>query len=130
MPPTVLIVEDNADNRDIYRTILEFHAFTVLEAEDGADGIAIAQAERPDLILMDISIPIIDGLDATRRLKQDPATAAIPIVALTAHAQREDEMRAMEAGCDSYLAKPVEPHRVVAEVRRLLVTLGEVSSAG
>lgn len=116
----ILLVEDNPDNRIIYRTILEHSGFEVVEAEDGEQGIRIARERLPALILMDISIPIIDGHQATRILKADPATSRIPIVALTAHALREDRLLAAEAGCDAYLSKPVEPKHVVNEVRRLL----------
>lgn len=118
MSCTVLIIEDNRDNQDIYRTILEHHGYRVLIAGDGKSGIVLAHECNPDLILMDISIPIIDGHEATRILKADPRTAAIPIVALTAHALYEDQERALAAGCDGYLAKPVEPKRVVREVER------------
>ena len=116
----MLIVEDNVDNRTIYRTILEHFGFAVLEAADGESGVRMARESRPDLVLMDISIPIIDGHEATRILKADPATASIPVMALTAHAMAEDRIRAAEAGCDGYLSKPAEPNHVVAEVRRLL----------
>jgi CheY-like chemotaxis protein len=119
-PATVLIVEDNLDNRIIYRTILEHSGFQVLEAGDGEQGILLAREKLPDLVLMDISIPIIDGHAATRILKADPATASIPIVALTAHAMAEDHALAVAAGCDAYLSKPAEPKQVVALVRRLL----------
>ncbi|HEX6041493.1 response regulator, partial [Longimicrobium sp.] len=114
------IVEDNFDNRTIYRTILEHSGFAVLEAADGESGVRMARESRPDVVLMDISIPIIDGHEATRILKADPATASIPVMALTAHAMAEDRIRAAEAGCDAYLSKPAEPKHVVAEVRRLL----------
>lgn len=117
---TVLLVEDNEDNRMIYRLILEHFGYTVLEAPDGADGIRIAKEQGPDLILMDISIPVIDGWEATRILKGDDATRHIPIVALTAHALAKDRTRAEEVGCDGYLAKPVAPRRVVEEVERFL----------
>ena len=117
---TVLIVEDSLDNRIIYRTILEHSGFIVIEAEDGATGVRLARERRPDMVLMDISIPVIDGYEATRILKADPATASIPVLALTAHAMAEDRIRAAEAGCDGYLAKPAEPKEVVSEVRRLL----------
>lgn len=120
MEQTILLVEDNEDNRAIYRTILTYGGFRVIEAVDGEEGIESAHREQPALILMDISIPKIDGWEATRRLKLDAATMHIPIVALTAHALAGDRARAMEAGCDGYLAKPVEPRRVLEEVRRLL----------
>jgi CheY-like chemotaxis protein len=120
MKRTVLLVEDNADNRTVYRSVLEHMGYDVQEAADGEEGIRIAGELRPDLILMDLSIPKCDGLEATRRLKAHPDTEAIPVVALTAHALPEDRARANEAGCDSCLAKPVEPARVLAEVERLI----------
>lgn len=113
---TVLLVEDNEDNRDIYQLILEHAGYEVLLAVSGEEGIRLARERLPDLILMDISIPVIDGWEATRILKADPVTSGIAIVALTAHALASDRERAREAGCDGYLAKPVEPRRVVAEV--------------
>ncbi len=117
---TVLIVEDNADNRVIYRTILEHFGYRVLEAADGEAGIRTVREARPDLVLMDISIPLVDGHEATRILKADPATQTIPIVALTAHAMAEDRAKAAEVGCDAYIAKPAEPRYVAAVVGRLL----------
>jgi two-component system, cell cycle response regulator DivK len=117
---TVLLVEDNEDNLVVYRTILEHVGYNVLEARDGEEGVSRARQEQPDLILMDISIPKIDGWEATQRLKADPATRNIPIIALTAHALEEDRQKAAQAGCDGYLAKPVEPRRVVQEVERFV----------
>ena len=117
---TVLLVEDNEDNLVVYRTILDHVGYNVLEARDGEEGVSRARQEHPDLILMDISIPKIDGWEATRRLKADRATRDIPIIALTAHALEEDRERAIAAGCDGYLAKPVEPRRVVEEVQRFV----------
>jgi len=117
---TVLLVEDNEDNLVVYRTILDHVGYNVLEARDGEEGVSRARQEHPDLILMDISIPKIDGWEATRRLKADQATRDIPIIALTAHALEEDRERALAAGCDGYLAKPVEPRRVVEEVQRFV----------
>ncbi|MQA91914.1 MAG: response regulator [Gemmatimonas sp.] len=117
---TVLLVEDNEDNRTVYRTILEHFGYGVIEARNGEDGIRLAREEHPDLILMDISIPVIDGWEATRILKREEETKDIPIIALTAHALATDRMKAEEVGCDGYLAKPCEPRRVVAEVERLL----------
>lgn len=119
---TVLLVEDNEDNRIIYRTILEHSGYGVLEARDGEEAIELARAHIPGLILMDISIPKVDGWEATRILKSEPETKGIPIVALTAHAMVQDRQRAEELGCAGYLSKPVEPRRVVAEVARLLGT--------
>jgi CheY-like chemotaxis protein len=114
----VLLVEDNEDNRTIYSTVLRHLGYQVIEAQDGVQAVALARSEHPDLILMDISIPLMDGWEATRVLRADPSTHDIPIVALTAHALADDRKRASEAGFTSYLAKPIEPHAVVAEVRR------------
>jgi CheY-like chemotaxis protein len=115
---TVLLVEDNEDNRIIYSTVLRHLGYTVVEALDGDQAIALARSVLPDVILMDISIPGVDGWEATRILRQDPGTKAIPIIALTAHALPDDRARATAVGFTSYLAKPVEPRAVVAEVRR------------
>jgi CheY-like chemotaxis protein len=116
----VLLVEDNEDNRIVYSTILQHFGYIVMEALNGEEGIAKARAERPDLILMDISIPVIDGWEATQVLKRDPETRGIPIIALTAHALASDREKAMEVGCDSYLAKPCEPKAVVSEVEKFI----------
>ena len=118
MATLILLVEDNADNRDIYTTILRHHGYQVVEATDGETGVRLARELIPAVILMDVTMPGMDGWEATRLIKADPATAAIPVVALTAHAMAEDRRRATEAGCDAYLSKPVEPSRVVEEVRR------------
>ncbi len=117
---TVLLVEDNEDNRIVYSTILRHFGYHVTEALNGEEGIAKARAERPDLILMDISIPKMDGWEATQRLKADDTTKMIPIIALTAHALEEDRQKATQVGCDGYLAKPVEPRRVVQEVEKFI----------
>jgi CheY-like chemotaxis protein len=114
----VLLVEDNEDNRTIYSTVLRHLGYQVIEAQDGVQAVDLARSELPDLILMDISIPRIDGWEATRILRQDPSTQDIPIVALTAHALSDDRERAAEVGFSSYLAKPIEPRAVVDEVRR------------
>jgi CheY-like chemotaxis protein len=114
----LLLVEDNEDNRIIYSTVLRHIGYTVIEALDGVQAIALARSEHPDLILMDISIPEVDGWEATRILRGDPATRHIPIIALTAHALADDRERATAVGFTSYLAKPVEPRTVAAEVRR------------
>jgi len=118
--PTILLVEDNPDNRTIYGTILRHVGYIVAEAGSGEEGLILARELIPDLVLMDVAMPGIDGWEATRILKSDPATASIPVVALTAHAMTEDRRRAQEVGCDGYLSKPIEPRRVVEEVRRLL----------
>ncbi len=119
-PPTILLVEDNLHNRRIFQGVLAHAGFHVVEAEDGGKALASVAMERPDLILMDLSIPVVDGWECTRRLKADPGTRAIPIIALTAHAMRGDEERARGAGCDGYLSKPISPKRVVEEVKRVL----------
>jgi len=121
----ILLVEDNEDNRTIYSTVLRYLGYEVIEAEDGLQAVALARSEHPELILMDISIPGIDGWEATRVLRQDAATRDLPIVALTAHALADDRERASKAGFTSYLAKPIEPNAVVAEVRRLIGGAGE-----
>ncbi len=117
---TLLLVEDNEDNRIIYSTVLRHLGYEVVEALDGKQAISLARSVLPDLILMDISIPEMDGWEATRILRADPATQAIPIVALTAHALADDRERATAMGFTSYLAKPVEPRAVAAEVKRLI----------
>jgi CheY-like chemotaxis protein len=117
---TVLLVEDNEDNRTIYTTILRHVGHEVIEASNGEDGIRLALERQPNVILMDVAMPGIDGWEATRRLKGDPQTARIPVIALTAHAMAEDRQRAVDAGCEGYLAKPIEPRRVVEEVARML----------
>jgi CheY-like chemotaxis protein len=115
---TILLVEDNEDNRIIYSTVLRHTGYSVVEALDGIQAVALARSVHPDLILMDISIPEIDGWEATRILRQDVTTRDIPIVALTAHALADDRERATVVGFTSYLAKPIEPRAVVAVVRR------------
>lgn len=118
--PTVLLVEDNEDNLRIYATILTHSGYHVIEARDGEAALSCAREHMPALILMDVSIPKIDGWEATRILKKDPRTSAIPIIALTAHALASDAETAREAGCDGYIPKPAEPRFVVDEVRRLI----------
>lgn len=119
-PQAVLLVEDNVDNRIIYGMILTHAGYIVIEAGDGEEGIDKAREHHPALILMDVSIPKIDGYSATRILKGEPATSATPIIALTAHALAGEEQKARAAGCDGYLAKPVEPKRVLEEVQRFI----------
>lgn len=117
---TILLVEDNEDNQAIYCAVLTHHGHTVLQALDGESGVRLAREHLPDVIIMDISMPILNGYEATRLLKADAATAHIPIIALTAHAMAEDRQKAHDAGCDFYLAKPAEPRVVAAEVARIL----------
>ncbi len=115
----ILVVEDVELNRDLLVQLLE-DEYEVLTAADGAAGVELARRERPDLILMDLSLPVVDGWEAARRLKAEEATRAIPVIALTAHALPADRAMAEEVGCDGYLAKPCEPRAVVAEVQRFL----------
>ena len=115
---TLLLVEDNEDNRIIYSTVLRHLGYSVVEAVDGVQAIALARSVLPDLILMDISIPEVDGWEATKILRKDPATRHIPIIALTAHALADDREKAQQLGFSAYLAKPIEPRAVVAEVQR------------
>jgi CheY-like chemotaxis protein len=119
MSRTILVVEDNTDNQIIYRRALEHFGYTVLQAWDGEEGIRMAQEKMPDLILMDIAIPRIDGWEVTRQLLADDRTKHIPIVALTAHALPADRARGTEIGFASYLTKPIEPRRVVEEIERV-----------
>jgi len=116
----ILIVEDNEMNRDMLSRRLAKKGHTVAIATDGLMGIDMARSERPDLILMDMSLPEVDGWEAARRLKQDDATKTIPIIALTAHAMAEDKERALGAGCDDYDTKPVEIARLLEKMAALL----------
>jgi two-component system cell cycle response regulator DivK len=118
--PTVLIVEDNEDNGIIYATYLTHLGFDVVVVEDAERGLALVREQRPHVIVMDVGLPGMDGNAATRLLKDDPLTRDIPVVVLTAHAQREDEERAVAAGCDAFLTKPLEPRALGAELRRIL----------
>ena len=118
--PTILLVEDNEMNRDMLSRRLERAGYRVIVAVDGPRGIAAARAEAPDLVLMDMSLPEIDGWEATRHLKQDPATRGIPVIALTAHAMVSDRDRAMEAGCDDYDTKPVDFARLLRKMSSIL----------
>src|SRR5690349_17250470 len=117
---TIPLVEDNADNQIIYRRALEHFGYDVLEAIDGEEATRIASAQLPDLVLMDISIPRMDGWEATKRLLADERTKHIPVIALTAHALPSDRARGAEIGFASYLTKPVEPRRVLEEIERIL----------
>lgn len=117
---TILIVDDNADNRTIFSFFLENLGFTVLTAENGWEGVRQAREHRPGLILMDISMPVMDGLEATELLKVDPETKHIPVIAVTAHDSTEMRLRARSAGCDEFLSKPVQPGRILREVERFL----------
>jgi len=116
----ILLVEDNEMNRDMLSRRLARQGHTVLIAIDGADGIAKAQAEQPDIVLMDMSLPVIDGWEATRRLRADAATAHLRIIALTAHAMAGDREKAMDAGCDDYDTKPLDLPRLLQKIAALL----------
>jgi CheY-like chemotaxis protein len=117
---TILIVEDNEMNRDMLSRRLERRGYAVLLAVDGENGIDMARANVPDLILMDMSLPVMDGWEATRRLKADDALKHIPVIALTAHAMANDREKALEAGCDDYDTKPIELPRLLAKMEALL----------
>lgn len=118
--PKILLVEDNEMNRDMLSRRLARKGFEVVLALDGGQGVEMARSQAPDLILMDISLPVLDGWEATRKVKADDATRAIPVIALTAHAMPADEDRAREAGCDDYDTKPVELDRLLGKIHALL----------
>jgi two-component system cell cycle response regulator DivK len=120
MSQKILVVEDQADNRRILRDLLTSSGYTVVEALTGTEGVDRATQERPDLILMDIQLPGIDGYEATRRIKADPQLAAIPIIAVTSYALSGDDVKAFAAGCDAYVTKPFSPRRLLARVREFL----------
>ena len=116
----ILLVEDNELNRDMLSRRLARRGHQVVEATDGEAALALAASERPDLILMDMSLPVLDGWEATRRLKAAPATRPIPVIALTAHAMAADRERSLEAGCDDFDTKPVDLERLLGKIARLL----------
>jgi two-component system cell cycle response regulator DivK len=116
MSRRILVVEDQEDNRTILRDLLHSVGYEVLEAVDGAEGVRMARAERPDLILMDIQMPGVDGYQATRSIKAEPGLAAIPIIAVTSYALSGDEEKSRAAGCDDYVTKPFSPRALLAKV--------------
>ena len=118
--PKILLVEDNEMNRDMLSRRLEKRGYALIIAVDGAQGVALTQSAHPDLILMDMSLPVIDGWEATKQLKADPATAGIPVIALTAHAMESDRQKAIAAGCDDFDTKPVELARLLVKIEDLL----------
>jgi two-component system cell cycle response regulator DivK len=118
--PKILLVEDNEMNRDMLSRRLERRGFQVVIAVDGQQGVDLARSEAPDLILMDMSLPVLDGWEATRQLKKAAETRAIPIIALTAHAMAGDREKALEAGCDDYDTKPIELPRLLGKIDALL----------
>ncbi|WP_367027419.1 response regulator [Methylococcus sp. ANG] len=120
----MLLVEDNEMNRDMLSRRLLRRGYELVIAVDGAEGVAVAQAELPDVVLMDMSLPVMDGWEATRKLKAEEATRGIPVIALTAHAMSGDRDKAIEAGCDDYDTKPVEFDRLLAKIEALLAPRG------
>jgi two-component system cell cycle response regulator DivK len=120
MSKRILVVEDTEDNRQILRDLLTAAGFELIEAVDGESGVAMASEHRPDLILMDIQLPMIDGYEATRRIKADPALAHIPIIAVTSYALSGDEEKTRAAGCDGYIAKPFSPRQLLGKVREFV----------
>ncbi len=122
--PKILLVEDNEMNRDMLSRRLGRAGYNVILAEDGARGVAMAISDQPDLILMDMSLPVIDGWEATRQIKVTPGLGKIPIIALTAHAMATDREKALEAGCDDYDTKPIELQRLLGKIETLLAAAG------
>jgi two-component system cell cycle response regulator DivK len=120
MSKRILVVEDTENNRRILNDLLTNAGFEVIEANDGEKGVAIAAERQPDLILMDIQLPIVDGYEATRRIKSNPALRNIPIIAVTSYALSGDEAKARAAGCEGYIAKPFSPRVILAKVREFL----------
>jgi len=116
----VLLIEDNEMNRDMLSRRLARRGFEVVFAVDGQQGVDLAKSEHPDIILMDMSLPVIDGWEATRRVKADEATKRVPVIGLTAHAMSGDREKAMDAGCDDYDTKPVELERLIGKMEKLL----------
>jgi two-component system cell cycle response regulator DivK len=116
----ILVVEDHEDNRRILRDMLTNAGYEVIEAENGEEALRAASAHHPDLILMDIQLPVIDGYESTRRLKADPAVRAIPVIVITSYALSGDEAKARTAGCDDYVTKPYSPRQVLAKIQTYL----------
>jgi two-component system cell cycle response regulator DivK len=116
----ILVVEDHEENRRIMRDLLTAAGYEMLEALTGEEGIVLAERERPDLILMDIQLPGLDGYETTRRIKAQPALRAIPIIAVTSYALSGDDVKALEAGCDAYVTKPFSPRALLAKMREFL----------
>ena len=120
MSKRILMVEDTEDNRQIMRDLLTSAGYELLEAVNGAEGVAMAAREKPDLILMDIQLPVMDGYEASRRIKADPQLRHIPIIAVTSYALSGDEAKTLAAGCDGYVAKPFSPRALLAKIREFL----------
>lgn len=120
MSKCVLIVEDQEDNRAILRDLLSKSGYDLIEATNGEEGVALALSKRPDLILMDVQLPVMDGYEATRRIKSNADLKSIPIIAVTSYALSGDEAKAQAAGCDAYVAKPFSPRQLLAKIREYL----------
>ncbi len=116
----ILVVEDTEDNRQIIRDLLTSAGYEMIEAVDGGQGVVMAGEHKPDLILMDMQLPVLDGYEATRRIKADPALAHIPVIAVTSYALAGDEAKTKAAGCNAYVAKPFSPRQLLAKVREFL----------
>jgi two-component system, cell cycle response regulator DivK len=120
MTKRILVVEDQEDNRRIIRDLLSSAGYALIEAADGEAGVRLAETERPDLILMDIQLPVLDGYEATRRIKQNPELRHIPIIVVTSYALSGDDAKAVAAGSDAYVAKPFSPRQLLATIRKFL----------
>jgi two-component system cell cycle response regulator DivK len=120
MTKRILVIEDQADNLQILRDLLTNEGYQIIEAQDGEAGVRAATVERPDLILMDIQLPLLDGYEATRRIKADPALSAIPIIVVTSYSLSGDEAKARAVGCDDFVAKPFSRRQLLAKVREYL----------
>jgi two-component system, cell cycle response regulator DivK len=120
MGKRILIIEDTEDNRQIIRDLLTSFDYELIEAVDGEEGVAAAQSHLPDLILMDIQLPVMDGYEATRRIRAIPELARVPIIAVTSYALSGDETKTRQAGCDGYVAKPFSPRQLLAKIREFL----------
>ncbi len=120
MSKRILVVEDQEDNRRILRDLLTNVGFQLVEAEDGAQGVVAAETHRPDLILMDIQMPVVDGYEATRQIKANPALKTIPVIVVTSYALSGDEDKARAAGCDDYITKPYSPRQLLAKIKEHL----------
>src|SRR4051794_16767227 len=120
MNKRILVIEDHEDNRQILRDLLSAAGFDMIEAENGEDGVAAAVSQKPDLILMDIQLPLMDGYEATRRIKADATLSATPIIVITSYALSGDEAKASAAGCDAYVTKPYSPRELLAKIRTFL----------
>ncbi|HXS42393.1 MAG TPA: response regulator [Stellaceae bacterium] len=118
MTKRVLVVEDHEDNRQILRDLLGSAGFEIIEAENGEEAVTLAETGRPDVILMDIQLPVLDGYEATRRIKANPRSRSIPVIVVTSYALSGDEEKARLAGCDDYVSKPFSPRDLLAKIRR------------